>query len=175
MTRRIVRSWDIFDTLVTRRCASPEGIFDLMSATLGDAFAPARIEAERAAPGLADARVLEVTAAAREAWEEAGIDPAHLDVKHVFTDDHGPWRYDTVIAHTHGDAGAFAANAESAALQWVPLHEVDDFDLHPGLRSAWPTLTCISSWRGKPRAWASNKRMTPPWVTISRRSPAWAR
>ena len=90
--------------------------------------------------GALDSHEDSVTAAAREAWEEAGIDPTHLEVKHVFTDDHGPWRYDTVIAHTHGDAGAFAANAESAALQWVPLHEVDGFDLHPGLRSAWPTL-----------------------------------
>lgn len=90
--------------------------------------------------GALDSHEDSVTAAAREAWEEAGIDPAHLQVKHIFTDDHGPWRYDTVIAHTHGDAGAFAANAESAALQWVPLHEVDGFDLHPGLRSAWPTL-----------------------------------
>ena len=77
-------------------------------------------------------------AAAREAWEEAGIHPQHLEFKSVFSDDHGPWRYDTVIAHTTGDAGAFAANAETADLRWVPVSDVLTFDLHPGLRNSWP-------------------------------------
>lgn len=79
-------------------------------------------------------------AAAREAWEEAGIDPASLEVKVVFSDDHGNWRYDTVIAHTAVDVGAFEANAESEALHWVPVDDVDGYDLHPGLRRSWPLL-----------------------------------
>lgn len=46
MTRRIVRSWDVFDTLIARRCGHHEGIFDLMGAVLGADFKPARIRAE---------------------------------------------------------------------------------------------------------------------------------
>lgn len=46
MTRRIVRSWDVFDTLIARRCGHHEGIFDLMGAVLGPGFMPARIQAE---------------------------------------------------------------------------------------------------------------------------------
>ena len=90
--------------------------------------------------GALDSHENSVMAAAREAHEEAGIDPSHLEVKLVFSDDHGNWRYDTVIAHTASDAGAFEANAESDALHWVPVDEVAGYDLHPGLRGSWPLL-----------------------------------
>ena len=50
--------------------------------------------------GALDSHEDSVTAAAREAHEEAGIEPQHLEFKAVFSDDHGNWRYDTVIAHT---------------------------------------------------------------------------
>ena len=79
-------------------------------------------------------------AAAREAWEEAGIDPAVLEFKAIFSDDHGNWRYDTVIAHSPHDAGAHEANAESEDIRWVPLDDVHRFELHPGLKRAWPEL-----------------------------------
>ena len=90
--------------------------------------------------GALDSHEDSVTAAAREAHEEAGIEPQHLDFKAVFSDDHGNWRYDTVIAHTKTDAGAYEANAESDDLRWVPVDEVGLFDLHPGLRNTWPVL-----------------------------------
>lgn len=90
--------------------------------------------------GALDSHENSVMAAAREAHEEAGIDPERLDFKMVFSDDHGNWRYDTVIAHTSGDVGAFEANAESEALHWVPIEEVARYDLHPGLRRSWPEL-----------------------------------
>lgn len=90
--------------------------------------------------GALDSHEDSVLAAAREAYEEAGIDPEHLEFKAIFSDDHGNWRYDTVIAHTNSDAGAHEANAESDDLQWVPVDSVGDFDLHPGLRKSWPTL-----------------------------------
>jgi len=79
-------------------------------------------------------------AAAREAYEEAGIEPEHLDFKGVFSDNHGNWRYDTVIAHTSTDAGAHEANAESEDLQWVRIDDVAGYDLHPGLRGSWGEL-----------------------------------
>ena len=90
--------------------------------------------------GALDSHENPVEAAAREAWEEAGINPEHLDFKIVFTDDHGNWQYHTVIAHAHSDIGEFEANAESEDLQWVALDNVGGFNLHPGLRGTWPQL-----------------------------------
>src|SRR5262245_33765706 len=49
MARRLVRSWDVFDTLIARRCGHPYGIFDLMGATFGESFKAARVQAESAA------------------------------------------------------------------------------------------------------------------------------
>jgi len=90
--------------------------------------------------GALDSHEDSVTAAGREASEEAGINSGDYLVRDVFSDDHGPWRYDTVIAHTNGDAGAFAANAESDDMQWVTLDKVETFSLHAGLAGAWPQL-----------------------------------
>ncbi len=90
--------------------------------------------------GALDSHEDSVTAAGREAAEEAGISVDDFEVRDVFSDDHGPWRYDTVIAHTQSDAGAYAANAESEDLQWVPIDEVENFPLHKGLALAWPQL-----------------------------------
>ena len=90
--------------------------------------------------GALDSHENSVSAAAREAEEEAGISASSISVRDVFSDDHGPWRYDTVIAHTEGDAGAHAANAESDDLRWVLLGEVAEYQLHKGLEGAWPDL-----------------------------------
>lgn len=90
--------------------------------------------------GALDSHEDSVTAASREATEEAGIKADEFHVKDVFSDDHGPWRYDTVIAHSNSDAGAFAANAESEDLRWVLIDDVTNFPLHAGLAAAWPAL-----------------------------------
>jgi 8-oxo-dGTP pyrophosphatase MutT (NUDIX family) len=90
--------------------------------------------------GALDSHEDAVTAATREAHEEAGIDPDLVCVTAVYTDDHGNWRYETVIAHTDGDAGAHIANAESDALRWVALTDVEHFPLHPGLAASWRDL-----------------------------------
>ena len=49
MAKRFVRSWDVFDTLIARRCVHPNGIFDLMGRTLGDGFTAVRVAAESTA------------------------------------------------------------------------------------------------------------------------------
>lgn len=90
--------------------------------------------------GAIDSHEDSISAAAREAAEEAGIHVSDIDVRDVFSDDHGAWHYDTVIAHSKGDAGAFAANAESEDLRWVQLSDVQNFALHAGLAAAWPQL-----------------------------------
>jgi 8-oxo-dGTP pyrophosphatase MutT (NUDIX family) len=88
--------------------------------------------------GALDSHEDPVTAAVREADEEAGIDATRIEVKAVHTDDHGNWCYHTVIAHTWGDAGARAANAESVDVEWVSIDAVAGYDLHPGLGASWP-------------------------------------
>jgi len=63
--------------------------------------------------GALDSHEDSIEAAVRVAYEEAGIDPRYLDVKDLYSDDHGSWRYDTVIAHVTGDVGAYDASYES--------------------------------------------------------------
>ena len=46
MIKRFVYSWDVFDTLISRRCGSSFGIFDLMGAVYGEAFRAARVSSE---------------------------------------------------------------------------------------------------------------------------------
>jgi 8-oxo-dGTP pyrophosphatase MutT (NUDIX family) len=84
-----------------------------------------------------------VTAAIREAREEVGVDSTRMAVRCIFADDHGSWRYDTVIAFTKDDAGVYAANHESAETRWVPLDDVATFDLHPGLGANWPEIALL--------------------------------
>lgn len=80
-----------------------------------------------------------VTAALREAAEEAGLDPAVIRVRHVFVDDHGGWSYTTVYADVPRPVTT-VANRESAALRWVPLAGVDGLPLHPGFAQTWPQV-----------------------------------
>src|SRR6202035_5806526 len=49
MAKRLVSSWDVFDTLIARKCGHPYAIFDLMGATFGNGFKAARVYAESAA------------------------------------------------------------------------------------------------------------------------------
>ncbi len=77
-----------------------------------------------------------VTAACREAVEEAGLDVSRLRVRQVHVDDHGGWSYQTVVA----DAAAPLAttpNPESIELRWQLVDEVDELALHPGFRDSW--------------------------------------
>ena len=90
--------------------------------------------------GAKDSHEDSVTAALREAHEEMGINIDALTVKHVFSDNHGPWSYDTVIAHAMSDAGAHIANPESTATKWSPIEQVTDLNLHPGLKQSWIAL-----------------------------------
>ena len=120
--------------LVRPRASEPEVLLQLRAAWTHDG-------GTWALPGGAiDSHEDRESAALREAWEEAGIAAEHIVVKDVFVDDHGVWSYATVIAHASVDVTATMANAESDAMQWVPLAEVASYPLHPGLAAAWPEL-----------------------------------
>lgn len=79
-------------------------------------------------------------AALREAAEEAAVEAAAVAVRGVVTDDHGGWRYDTVVADLVAPLQVAVMNAESIELRWVAEAEVPALPLHPGLAASWARL-----------------------------------
>lgn len=84
-----------------------------------------------------------VEAAVRESWEEAGVpdqDGSGIEILETHVLDLDTWSYTTVIAKTLRRFDAVINDPESIQLAWVPLDELDDFELHPGVAAALPTL-----------------------------------
>lgn len=81
--------------------------------------------------------------ALREAVEEIGIDSAHITPLTTHLDDHGHWRYDTVIARASSHLTALAANEESHEVRWVAIEEVELLNLHPSFANNWPALRIL--------------------------------
>lgn len=83
-----------------------------------------------------------VDAALREAHEEAGIDPAAVEVLGTHVLDHGPWSYTTVLAVLRPGApdDVRPTDAESLEIAWVPLDDVESLPLLPAFADAWPAL-----------------------------------
>ena len=79
-------------------------------------------------------------AALREAHEETGINPKHLNPLALFSDDHGDWRYDTVLAAANDLISADSPNDESQEMRWVPVDEVTLLTLHPSFAKTWSDL-----------------------------------
>ena len=78
--------------------------------------------------------------ALREAGEEASVSPDHIDVLFESVVDLGFWSYTTVVVRATQFFEPVIGDAESIALNWVPLNDVASYDLHPGFASAWPEL-----------------------------------
>ena len=78
--------------------------------------------------------------ALREANEEAGV-PAAL-VTTLFTSvlDLGFWSYTTVAVEASEAFEPIIGDAESVALRWVPIDDVESLPLHPGFAASWPSL-----------------------------------
>ncbi|WP_209371445.1 NUDIX domain-containing protein [Brevibacterium renqingii] len=84
-----------------------------------------------------------VDAAVRESWEEAGVpdeDGSGIEILETHVLDLDTWSYTTVIAKTLRRFDAVISDPESIQLAWVPLDELRDYPLHPGVASALPTL-----------------------------------
>ncbi|MET7770777.1 NUDIX hydrolase [Nocardia sp. NPDC005366] len=94
--------------------------------------------------GALDSHETPITAAVREAWEEAGIEPADVRVRGERVTASAPsgWTYTTVVADTTKTLST-SLNRESTALAWVPEDEVADRPLHPGFAVAWPGLRAV--------------------------------
>jgi 8-oxo-dGTP pyrophosphatase MutT (NUDIX family) len=81
-----------------------------------------------------------VDAAVREAAEEATVPAGALRVLHESVHDLGFWSYTTVVAEATEFFEPVIADAESQAVDWVPVDAVADLSLHPGFAASWPAL-----------------------------------
>ena len=82
-------------------------------------------------------------AALREASEEVGDIPDEHQLlgEYVFApaDD---WSYTTIVVEVSAPFGR-SMNFETDAVEWVPVPDVDERQLHAGFRAAWPHLRAI--------------------------------
>lgn len=90
--------------------------------------------------GARDSHESVIQGAIREAIEETGIDPTFLTPLYTYNDEHGNWRYDTVIARATVDLVAHEVNEESHEVRWVDIDKVSELNLHPSFENSWPTL-----------------------------------
>ena len=90
--------------------------------------------------GARDSHESTIDGAFREAVEETGIDTELLTPLEVFCDDHGTWKYETVIARADEELVAHEVNDESHEVRWVHIDHVDQMALHPSFAKSWPQL-----------------------------------
>ncbi len=90
--------------------------------------------------GARDSHETPTDAALREATEETSLDTRDLDLVGDWVEDHGGWSYTTIIATTTNTRDVHPANAESTAVSWWSIAEVETLVLHRGFAAAWPRL-----------------------------------
>jgi 8-oxo-dGTP pyrophosphatase MutT (NUDIX family) len=78
--------------------------------------------------------------ALREANEEAGVPSDLVSVLFTSVLDLGFWAYTTVVVEATERFEPVIGDAESEALLWVPLDEVELLPLHPRFAESWPSL-----------------------------------
>ena len=93
--------------------------------------------------GARDSHETTIEGAFREAVEETGIDTDLLTPLHTFTDDHGDWKYETVIAQAAAGLVAHEVNDESHEVRWVDIEKVNELPLHPSFAKSWPELKAL--------------------------------
>jgi 8-oxo-dGTP diphosphatase len=81
-----------------------------------------------------------ISAAIREAGEEAGVPAYAIEPTYTHLLDLGIWKYTTVLARVVRPFTPIVSDKESIGLRWVPFDEVDQYPLHPGFAKAWPTF-----------------------------------
>jgi 8-oxo-dGTP diphosphatase len=90
--------------------------------------------------GARDSHESATESAIREAMEETGIDADLLHFKEIFSDPHGSWSYETIIAQADPELVARELNDESHEVRWVGLDDVTRLPLHPSFAKSWPLL-----------------------------------
>lgn len=81
-----------------------------------------------------------IQGALREAVEETGLDPELVTPVVVHEDNHGNWKYDTVIASAAADLVAHELNDESHEVRWVEIDQISELALHPSFAASWPKV-----------------------------------
>jgi 8-oxo-dGTP diphosphatase len=90
--------------------------------------------------GARDSHESAIEGAIREAIEETGINPENITALETHLDDHGIWRYETVIAQADDLLEAHELNDESHEVKWVLFDDVTRLPLHPSFAKSWPLL-----------------------------------
>lgn len=81
-----------------------------------------------------------ISGALREAAEECGLNAELVTATGTFSDDHGDWSYETVIATVPRTLAVRAASGETGEAAWIAMDDVEALALHPGFAIAWPGL-----------------------------------
>ncbi len=81
-----------------------------------------------------------IAGALREAVEETGLDPSLVTPVVVHEDNHGNWKYDTVIASAAATLIAHEVNDESYEVRWVQIKDITELNLHPSFAASWPKV-----------------------------------
>ena len=90
--------------------------------------------------GARDSHESYLEAALREAHEEIGITASEVEVLAESSEDHGAWRYHTIIARALAQCDPIAANQESIEVRWVERKSVNALALHPAFGKNWPKI-----------------------------------
>ena len=90
--------------------------------------------------GAMDAHEDPFTAALREAAEETSLRPQDVEHLDEWVDNHGTWRYTTIIVLGSPHLQVRSTNPESNEMRWWAFADVPGLDLHPGFAAAWPQL-----------------------------------
>lgn len=83
--------------------------------------------------------------ALREAEEEAGIDPSHVQLLATRVLAHPDWSYTTALARACGPVDPRVTDSESAQIEWVGLDAVPELPLLPAFADAWPELAAMAA------------------------------
>lgn len=78
--------------------------------------------------------------ALREAREEAGVPAEAVRPVYLTVLDRVVWSYSTLVAEVTLPFEPVISDAESLALDWVPVDRVAELPLHPGFAASWPQL-----------------------------------
>ena len=84
-------------------------------------------------------------AAMREAIEEIGIDAAMINIESnlSYSDDHGDWRYETIIASVSEGFALGEANHETIETGWFSIAGIEDLPLHASFAKSWPSIKTL--------------------------------
>ncbi len=93
--------------------------------------------------GARDSHESPLQAALREANEEIGIEITLVRSHGEHCDDHGDWRYDTIVATAPQEALLFEHNHETVDLRWFFIEELGDLNLHPSFAKSWPSVSVL--------------------------------